>query len=335
MEGRMKQHPGEPDEAVQAIGTGSMDAARGGARILRGIEIVTHCVERLDVAEAAWSGVPGYVTVQRGVLGADLCAAWQTPAAEGSPYVLMQPASGENVYLRFVESGERSYAPPATWGWSATELLVTDTDELARRLEGTCFRRLGGPANLYARDNAPRAMQVIGPSGELIYFTRLLPGGSRYGLKQARSFVDRPFIVTVGGPASSGMHAFYGDRLGHRILERMPFRNTILAALCQVPLDTIFPTAVASIPGRRFLVEMDEYPPGVPPRRTRPGQPPSGMSSVSFTVHNLDQLADVAGDALHWRAAPRRLAEFPYSGRRVAVIEGAVGEWLELIEQPR
>jgi hypothetical protein len=314
--------------AVGARGAPEPVHAAGGRRLLGPIAIVTHCVERLDVAETAWAGVPGYRTVARGTLGPELCRAWDTPGATGQRWCLMQPASGEACYLRFVETGERGHAPPATWGWSATELLVTDADDLARRLEATGFRRLGGPGDLYARPNAPRAMQVIGPSGELVYFTRLLPGGSRYGLKQARSYVDRPFIVTVGGPSAGSMHAFYGGSLGLRIMDRTPFVNGILAALCGVPAGTLFPTAVASIPGRRFLVEMDEYPPGVPPRMRRAGHLPRGMAMVSFRVRDLDALA-----ALSFRAPPRPIAGPAYEGARVAVVEGGVGEWLELIEE--
>jgi hypothetical protein len=319
---------GPMNATVGAQGASEPVQPASGPRLLGEIAIVTHCVERLDVAEDAWSGVPGYVTVARGTLGAEACAAWDTPAARGQRWCLMQPASGADCHLRFVETGERGHAPPATWGWSATELLVTDADDLAHRLEGTGFRRLGGPSDLYARPNAPRAMQVIGPSGELIYFTRLLPGGSRYGLKQARSYVDRPFIVTVGGPSSAGMHAFYGGAMGLRIMDRTPFVNGILAALCGAPPGTLFPTAVARIPGRRFLLEMDEYPASVPPRPRRPGQLPPGMSMVSFHVPRLD---DAGMPPL--RAAPRRLDGPVYAGRRVAVIEGPVGEWLELIEE--
>lgn len=318
---------------VAASGQGETMDAAGGAKILRSLAIVTHCVERLEVAERAWSTVPGYTVVERGEITPALCAAWDTPAALGQRYCLMQPASGDECYLRFIETGERGHAPPATWGWSATELLVTDTDDLAGRLEGTGFRRLGGPGDLYARPNAPRAMQVIGPSGELIYFTRLLPGGSRYGLKQARAYVDRPFIVTVGGPSSVVMHAFYGGTLGLRVMDRTPFINTILAALCQAPPGTVFPTAVARIPGRRFLLEMDEYPRHVPPRKTSPGHLPPGMSMVSFAVRNLDDLARLTPRAVPTRAAPRPIAGVAYGGRRVAIIEGPVGEWLELIEE--
>ncbi|GMW06698.1 MAG: hypothetical protein AMXMBFR8_14950 [Nevskiales bacterium] len=316
---------------VGVAGCGETLEARGGVKILRGIAVVTHCVERLDVAETAWSSVLHYVTVESGRLTPAHCAAWATSAALGQRYCLMRPASGEAVYLRFIETGERGHAPPATWGWNATELLVTDPDDLARRLRGTGFRHLGGPGDLYPRPKAPRAMQVIGPSGELVYFTRLLPGGSRYGLRQASSYVDRPFIVTVGASSGTRLHDFYGGVLGHRILERVPFVNSILAALCGTAPDTVFPTAVASIPGRRFLLEMDEYPPHVPPRPVRCGHLPPGMSMVSFTVRGLDALAQgTAG--ITPRAPPLALDGVAYGGRRVMVIEGAVGEWLELIE---
>lgn len=308
-------------------------APESGARYLRAIAMVTHCVERLAIAESAWSAAPGYRTIERGTLPAAWCAAWDAPAAQGQPYCVMQAASGEDCLLRFVETGERGHGPPATCGWTATELLVTDTDDLARRLEGTGFRRLGGPGDLYPRPNAPRAMQVIGPSGELVYFTRLLPGGSRYGLKQARSYVDRPFIVTVGGPDGAALHRFYGGVLGLRVMDRTPFVNGILAMLCAAPPGTVFPTAVASIPGRRFLLEMDEFPAGVPPRPRRPGHLPPGMSMVSFTVAALDDLARLGPPAPVPRAAPRRLEGAGYAGRRVAVIEGPVGEWLELVEE--
>jgi catechol 2,3-dioxygenase-like lactoylglutathione lyase family enzyme len=318
---------------VGAAGGGLAVEAESGAKILRSIAIVTHAVADLDIAESAWSGVPGYRTVERGRLTTDLCAAWDAPAAVGERYCLMQPASGEAVYLRFVETGERGHGPPATRGWSATELLVTDTDDLARRLEGSAFRRLGGPGNLYARENAPRAMQVIGPSGELVYFTRLLPGGSRYGLKQARTDVDRPFIVTVGGPSGPAMHAFYGGVLGLRIMDRTPFVNSILAYLYGVPADTVFPTAVARIPGRRFLLQLDQCPPVVPPRRRREGHLPPGLAMVSFAVRDLDELARLQPESPAMRAPARVIEGAAYGGRRVAVIEGPVGEWLELIEE--
>lgn len=297
------------------------------AKRLRHIAIVTHCVPDLDRVIAAWTQYLGYQVVERGELGVNLCAAWNAPAAAGQRYCTLLPESGQDSYIRFVETADPGgYGPPMTFGWNATELLVRDVDALAQRFRGSPFTVLGGPGDLFPRPRAPRAMQVVGPSGELLYFTRILPGGSRYGLHGARSAVDRVFIVTVGGPSSEQMHAFYGGTLGLRIMDRMPFINTILADGCAMPPSTVFPTSIARIPGRSFLLEMDELPPVVQPRRRRDGHLPPGMALVSFRIRSLDDLP------LPTRSPPRIVEGVPYSGRRVAVIEGNAGEWLELIE---
>ena len=298
------------------------------AKLLRHIALVTHCVPDLDRVVTAWTRHLGYRVVEHGMLAADLCAAWNTPAAVGQPYCALRPESGQDSYIRFIETADAAgHGPPMTFGWNAMELLVQDVDALARHFRGSPFNVLGGPGDLYPRPRAPRAMQVVGPAGELIYFTRLLPGGSRYGLHGARSAVDRVFIVTVGGPSSDAMHAFYGGTLGHRIMDRIPFINSILAQGCGVPPSTVFPTSIARIPGRSFLLEMDELPPSVQRRRT--GHLPPGMALVSFLVRSLDDLP------LPTRS-PARSVEGPiYAGRRVAVIQGYAGEWLELIEGER
>lgn len=300
------------------------------AKLLRHVAIVTHGVPDLDAAVGAWTQYLDYRVVESGELGAGLCAAWDAPAAAGQRYCTLVPASGQDSYIRFVETPfPGGYRLPLTFGWNATELLVLDVDALALRFRASPFHILGGPGDLYPRPRAPRAMQVVGPSGELVYFTRLLPGGSRYGLHGARSPVDRVFIVTVGGRSSEEMHDFYGGKLGHRIMDRMPFINTILADGCGVPPSTVFPTSLARIPGRSFLLEMDEFPPEVHSRPRPAGHLPPGMSMVSFLVRDLDEVP------VPTRAAPRAVGGIPYAGRRVAVIEGSAGEWLELIEGER
>ncbi|MCE7901520.1 MAG: hypothetical protein DYH20_02415 [Gammaproteobacteria bacterium PRO9] len=297
------------------------------ANLLRHVAIVTHCVPDLAAAVAGWEQFLGYRVVAEGTLDAGTGMAWDCAGAIGQRCALLEPESGQPTWIRFIESPDPGgYGPPMTMGWNATELLVKDVDALAARLRRSPFRIIGGPNDLYPRPRAPRAMQVIGPSGELVYFTRLLPGGSRYGLHGARSEVDRVFIVTTGGPSSDAMHDFYGGRLGLRILDRTPFLNPIVAHGCGLPPDTIFPTSIARIPGRSFLLEMDEYPATVRPRLRFPNRLPPGMAMVSFLVHSLDGLD------LPTRRPAFRLTAPPFAGHRAVVIEGPAGEWLELIE---
>jgi hypothetical protein len=54
------------------------------------------------------------------------------------------------------------------------------------------------------------------------------------------------------------------------------------------------------------------------------------MAMVSFIVD------DLSSRKLSWRSPPTVQHERPYLGRRAAVVIGAAGEWIELIErEPR
>jgi hypothetical protein len=299
------------------------------ARLLRSLCLVTYCVEELDSSVAAWTEYLGYQLVDTDPISEALAASWGTPAAAGKPAALLQPASGEPIFLRFIATGEtRGFESPATAGWTATELLVQDPDALAARLETSPFQRLAGPGDLFPGPKSPRAMQVVGPTGELIYFTRILPGGSRYGMKQARCPVDRPFIVTVSGTSTSAMQAFYAETLGMRVMPPMNFINGILAHACGVSPTTNFPTSISTSPGRRYLIEMDECPPGLPERPRQAGQLPPGMAMVSSRVRSLAPLVPSL------RAEPMAVSQAPYGGRRTGVVVGAAGEWLEVLEGP-
>lgn len=295
--------------------------------MLKSIFIVTIIVQQLDTVEPAYRDHLRYRTVARGEITAELVKAWDAPAHRGHRYVLMQPASGAEVYLRFIEdSGARDVpAPLTTHGWAATELLTTDPDELARRLTESPFTVIGPPKDLYPSDKAPRAMQVAGPEGETLYMTRPIPGGSRYDLGVAASFVDRTFIVVVGGPSMAELRRFYGETLGLPAGEPTPFVISVLARANGLPPDSRFPLAVVPLsPGH--LIEIDEYPAGTAARPRRKGALPPRMAMVSFLA------ADPAMLPVKWRKPLRRIDEQPYAGRRVGVTVGPAGEWIEVVE---
>jgi catechol 2,3-dioxygenase-like lactoylglutathione lyase family enzyme len=317
-------------------------------RALRSIEIATHCVPGLNACIPVYRDLLGYRVVDQGRLPASLIAAWATPSMLGMPYALLQPASGADVYLRFIETGNSGgYWPPVTQGWIATELLTTDPDGVLEKLRGGClpkqhpgrnkegnegefagsmFTHIGGPLDLYSSPKSARALQMAGPSGELMYFTRILPGGSRFGLHGAKSFVDRPFIMVVGGTSLADIEAFYGDVLGLRIWTQEPYRITQMSRVLGLPPQTAYPISLARIPGRSFLLELEELPHYIERRTVPAGQLPEGLAMVSFASASLAELR------LDYRAAPCPIALPPYNGRKAAVIEGPAGEWLELIE---
>ena len=313
-------------------------------KALRRIEIATHCVPDLEACIPAYRDWLDYRLVDRGQVPDALAAAWAAPAMAGMAYALLQPASGAEVYLRFIETGRSGgYWPPVTQGWLSTELLCTDPDAVLERLtaaargagsangkhegkaEGSGFTHMSGPADLYPAPKSARALQMVGPAGELMYFTRLLPGGSRFGLHGAKSFIDRPFIIMLGSTSIAELHDFYGNVLGLRIWEQPPFRIGQMSAVLGLPPDTTYPISLARIPGRSFMLELEELPANIGRRTVPAGELPEGLAMISFTAPPLGELA------LAFRAAPRAIALPPYNGRQVAAIEGPAGEWLELI----
>jgi catechol 2,3-dioxygenase-like lactoylglutathione lyase family enzyme len=297
--------------------------------MLKTIAIVTLVVRSLATVEPAYEEHLHYTPVQRGQVSRELARTWDTPAMAGRKFVLLRPESGEEVYLRFIQaaSGTPDVAPFATSGWNATEILVTDPDALARDLDGTAFRVIGKPKNLTPAENAPRAMQVIGPANEPLYMTRFIKGASGLDLGQARTPVDRVFITVVGGPDLDALRAFYGQVLGLPLTEFGQWQIGVLADAYRLPPDTRFALAGAALPSS-FMVELDDYPDTVRPRRRARGALPGGWAMVTFTAERLDSLK------VSWRSKPRAIKAFPYGGRVTGVTVGPAGEWIEVIEIP-
>ncbi len=269
--------------------------------------------------EDAYHDHLGYTAVDQGELSAAVAGAWDAKNMTGREYLVMQPSSNERVYLRFIENPvTEGHVAMTTHGWNATELLVKDPDTLAEQLADSPFTIIGQPKDLWVAPNAPRAMQVRGPADEVLYLTRNIDF-------EFSAFVDRVFIMVLAGPSMAELHEFYSNTTGLAVGDAMPFNIRALSRAQNLPADTTYPLAVATV-SKRFLIELDEYPASIGPRPITDGYLPPGTSMVTFEVEDLDAF-DVT-----WRAAPRTLEGLPYEGRRTAVTVGPAGEWIELIE---
>jgi len=293
--------------------------------LLESIVAVTLLVSDLDRTERAYERTLDYRTVASGTLDAAHAEAWGAAALAGRPYRLVQAASGEPVFLRFVAAA----GPPAPAlrhiGWNATELLVEDPPALERRLGGSQFTVIGRPEPLSMNPNVV-AMQALGPDGELLYFTRIPAGQSKFGLGSATSFVDRVFIVVVGTHDLEATLDFYQDSFSATVSPPAPATIEILRRAWQLPEGHQFPFAVVRLP-ERFLVEVDGYPAAATAKPQAPDSLPLGMAMVSFSVPSLEPFRE------RLLAEPRVLAGAPYAGRRVGVLAGPSGERIELIER--
>jgi len=292
--------------------------------MLSAIVAVTLLVPDVDAVEQAYQHTLDYQTVERGELPAAQAERWGATALAGREFVILQPGSGEPVYLRFVESDAPAAPPMRGLGWNATEILVEDPAALAARLDDRKFRVIGPPAPLEFNP-AVVAMQVLGPAGELLYFTRMPEGKSKFGLGSARSFVDRVFIVVLGVHDVRATLGYYAATFGLPVTEPGPTRVDVLADAWQLPRERTFLLGIARLP-ERFLIEVDEYPAEATARAAADGELPAGMAMVSFTVPSLEPYL---GQLL---VPPAPLAGPPYDGRRAGVLRGPSGEHIELIE---
>lgn len=298
--------------------------------MLSAILAVTLIVADLSAAEQAYVEWLDYRVVERGALDAAQAAGWNAPQAEGRRYVLLQPASGSHTYLRLVQSPSTpGYASMRNHGWNSNEILAQDPVALAAKFKSgnAPFRVIGEPRPL-SMSPSVIAMQAIGPAGELNYFTRIPPEGTSFLKASAQSFVDRTFIVVLGGPSMPAMIEFYRDTLGLVVTDPAPAKINVLQQAWGVGADFTVPLAIAKV-SDRFLIELDGYDTHAAPRPQRPGDLPPGMAMVSFEAHDLD------AKKLPWLVPPRSRKDLPYAGRRAGLLRGAAGELVELVETPR
>lgn len=292
--------------------------------MLSAIVAVTLLVPDVDAAAEAYQRALAYRAVERGQVAPAQASLWRAERLAGREFIVLQPQSREPVFLRFVETAAPANPALKTLGWNATEILVEDPAQLQPELEGTPFRVIGPPAPLEINP-AVVAMQVLGPAGELLYFTRMPAGKSRFGLGGATTFVDRVFIVVLGVHDIRRTLDFYGTTFGLPVTEPAPSRVEVLADAWDLPREQPFLLGIARLP-ERFLIEVDEYPPDADDKAVADGELPSGMTMVSFTVPSLDPYLPL------FEAPPVTLDGVPYDGRRAGVLRGPSGEHIELVE---
>ena len=270
------------------------------ARRLGRILEVTYTVADLDVIEAAYTHWLGYQVLERGTVPARLAHDWDAPATQGRAQLLVGPATGESVVLRFVQeplaAGWRSLM---SYGWNVSEIVVQDVDALAAKFSSadSPFRIIGEPTSL-TRFPMIRAMQVVGPAGECLYFTQV---GANSGLDLARAQapVGRVFIVVAGGPDVQRMFSTYAE-FGNEIDPPVSTPVKVISQAYGLPDDTLHAHGLVKL-GYGSLIELDQYPPNAAPRVVPVGGLPAGMAVVSFEVERS------AGNSLLRGAAGERI----------------------------
>jgi hypothetical protein len=248
-------------------------------------------VPAVDLVEQAYTRFLGYRVIARGVVTPDVAAGWGAPAVAGCRTLTLAPSVGTETCLRFVEDPAAGAAIPfTTHGWNATEFTVRDTDALAASLAESPFKIIGPPANLKGFDHI-RAMQVLGPAGECLYFTDVSRDPT---LAQARAEVGQVFIVVAAGGSMGAMQDFYRGRFSNAVSPPVHVPVGVINRANGLPAGTRHAVSLVTLPGGT-RIELDQYPPAAGPRPVRDGHLPPGMSIVSFRVAEAAQRVLGAG----------------------------------------
>ena len=228
-----------------------------------------------------------YRLVDEGQVSKEEAIAWKAENIEGADYVVLQPENSNDFAFRFIKQEiQGEYIPFKSGGWNAAELIVRNVDEMAIKLSNSDFEIIGPPADLSFTDQI-RAMQVIGPSMEILYLTEFKSKLPEFDSPIARCDVDQTFIVILAGSSMDQMQEFYCDSFN---LERAVVMDSRIRAISRVfgnPEDTKYKSAAIPIKDQ-CLIEIDELPHGSAIRSSEPGYLLPGISMVSFLYYGED-----------------------------------------------
>jgi catechol 2,3-dioxygenase-like lactoylglutathione lyase family enzyme len=286
----------------------------------------TVTVADLDEATRSYTRWLGWDASPEGAVGDGLAEAWSAPRVAGSRYRIVSPGAGRPGGVRLVERDrplERS--PLNVPGWRSIELVVSDVDEVRRRLDGSPFRVVGEPKALEVSPSI-RAMQAVGPGREMLYLTQT-SDETVYRLPRAQRLVDHMFIAVLSTPDAKRSFEFYRDTFGAQ--GHLRDAATALEAVNRelgLPIDRKHRISALQL-AERSLVEIDEHPPELADETPPAGDLPGGLACVTFAHRSLDEVRSA------WLREPDVRDEAPYLGRRATVILGPAGERIELVER--
>jgi hypothetical protein len=255
----------------------------------------------------------GLVVVADSTTRAAQAAAWGQPTLAGRRCVLLAPGPGPALgssvptLLRLIEVPGTPPRPTRfSHGWMALEILVRDVDALAQRFPIDGFEVVGAPADLALTPHI-RAMQVVGPAGEMLYLTQVkapvppfvLPLSAELPLAQALGGL---FIAVMSTPSREDALQSVAA-LGPSAILRFETKVTVLNRAFGRPIDTDWPLATTQFAGAA-LFEIDEVVDVLVLPPARAAELPAGLAWVTLVA--------------------------PASACTVGLIELSPGAWVEL-----
>ena len=241
---------------------------------------------------------------------------WGRPVLQSSPVAWLENSLHEPWLQVIGIDGLEKVDPFHHSGWFSLEVCVQDTDALHEDLQNSPFSIIGPPANLDVSD-AIRAMQAIGPAGEVLYLTEIKAEVPPFELPFARCNVDRLFIPVMLTPDRERSARQYGALAGREHLQ-FDTKITVINRARGQPETTRHPVATLQLDGHH-LIEMDQ----IEHLSERPETMglPAGIAWIAFAIKQLP-----AGSPVY------TIEQGPYAGHAALMLRGTAGELYELIE---
>jgi catechol 2,3-dioxygenase-like lactoylglutathione lyase family enzyme len=283
----------------------------------------TVCVPSLDDALKLYRDIFEQRVVEEGVVSVAEAEAWHAPAIAGAMSAVLQPPSGEPVYLRLIEQANPvGYRPGTHFGWAALELSVKSADEMYVRLQAAGTPIIAAPKPLSFTDKL-YPMQARGPGGEAIYLNEVRGNLPSSDLPMAACWVDKLFIAVMGCRDMNASLDFYHALLGTTTGGQWEMPYSVINAAFQLPTTTAHKLATVA-DGRTVLFEVDQYP------APATASPPTA-SGLAQGVAAIGVRLAAASTNTAWLSPPAVRSHAPYFGAMVGVVRGLDGELTELI----
>ncbi len=271
-----------------------------------------------------------YSVEEQGELDDALASSWGSPEAAGRRYAVLRPASGRDIFVRFVENRiHPDYVPLRTYGWAAIEICVQDVLAVNERILKSPFEVIGPPKEL---DGLPAIypMQVKGPDQEIVYLTQIREDLPEFDLPRAEALIDRLFILVM---ACSDMKASLDWLVEHVDFaigrDHLEIVYTMLANAFGLPLED--PHVISTmVHGKDVFLELDQMPAQATERPHYDGELPQGVALGTFIHPDFDALDRKCRDV--WITPPSLHASAVYGGKRAATVRALDGTLVEMVE---
>ena len=256
-------------------------------------------------------GALGLVVVTESRVSAAMAQAWGQPVLQGCRCTHLASCAAAPALLRLIEvPGTPARPTRFSHGWMALEILVRDVDALALRFPIAGFEVVGAPADLALTPHI-RAMQVVGPAGEMLYLTQVkapvppfvLPLSAALPLTQP---IGALFIAVMSTPSREAALQSIAALCPVATL-RFETKVTVLNRALGRPIDTAWPLATTQFAGAA-LFEIDEVVDAAVSPPAHRGELPAGLAWVTLAA--------------------------PASACRSGLVELSPGAWLETVVAP-